>query len=741
MAEKKVTRARAAKISFQNEFYSDLSASGMLYARIIRSPIKKGIITSVTHPDLPADYYIFTARNIPGKNLMDTPLGKVPILSEGNVSYLGEPIGILAGPDEKKLNQYFSELQIGFDRNSIDYYFSVNDSSRKKEDNEEIQELFSPLITSREILWGNEKKSIDELFKKADPATVVESQCSYALAQLHCSETSGSLCTYEDSILTVFTPTQWFSSLRTILSESLAIKAENIIVKKTKSFSNGTNGIYFNSVITAQTALVSVLTGKSTKLVYTRNEQETFMDSMQPIQFRHRSILEPDGTIKVLDINIKMDAGFINPFCQEIIDRLVIASCGCYRPKNLRVNACAERSYNPPSSIDLRQIDSAAFCAIENHMDTIARTIGIFPTDLRVKNFMTAKSRSSSRKTKEAPFPFSFDIERPLETMDILVKQSDFNRKFFFYNEECKSRKNLLEDNKKITTSAPLKGIGISCAYEGSCYYGSQIYGHDQSLEVTMENEQSVEIHCPSVSDSIELIWKKIVSSVLDVNMGSVKINNSFLTEDEPLSPESVYNNISVMTELLNKCCVYLKKKKDEKKFPATVRRSISAKEKNEWDKENFSGKPFHSTSFAVCSVETEMDRSIYREKIKSINIVISGGKILNLSSAENSVKLAILKVLRSFIKDDEINAEKIHIAFLQSEQPPKQIGELVFQVLPSAIMQAINQTINCRITQIPMCTDSIYNMLKQMKEQSERQNQEEADENPDNTERQKDND
>ena len=167
---------------------------------------------------------------------MDTPLGKIPVFSEGNVSYLGEPIGILAGPDEKKLNQYFNELQIGFDRNSIDYYFSVNDSSRKDDTKEEIQELFSPVIYSREVLWGNHKDSIDKLFKKADPSLIVENSCSYALPQLHCSETGGALCTYEDSVLTVFTPTQWFSSLRTILSESLAIKPENIVVKKTKSF-------------------------------------------------------------------------------------------------------------------------------------------------------------------------------------------------------------------------------------------------------------------------------------------------------------------------------------------------------------------------------------------------------------------------------------------------------------------------------------------------------------------------
>ena len=41
MAEKKIKKEHPAKFSFQNEFYSDLSMPSMLYAKVIRSPIKK----------------------------------------------------------------------------------------------------------------------------------------------------------------------------------------------------------------------------------------------------------------------------------------------------------------------------------------------------------------------------------------------------------------------------------------------------------------------------------------------------------------------------------------------------------------------------------------------------------------------------------------------------------------------------------------------------------------------------
>ena len=73
----KAVRKRSSKISFQKEFYSDLSMSDMINAVTIRSPAQKGILMAVSHPDLPEGYTIVTARDVPGTNFIDTPCGKI----------------------------------------------------------------------------------------------------------------------------------------------------------------------------------------------------------------------------------------------------------------------------------------------------------------------------------------------------------------------------------------------------------------------------------------------------------------------------------------------------------------------------------------------------------------------------------------------------------------------------------------------------------------------------------------
>ena len=165
---------------------------------------------------------------------------------------------------------------------------------------------------------------------------------------------------------------------------------------------------------------------------------------------------------------------------------------------------------------------------------------------------------------------------------------------------------------------------------------------------------------------------------MLSIPQNSVKIDTNFPAEKEPPLPESVYSNISVMTELLKKACETIKKKKEKESLPINVKKTITPAIKKLWNKEKFTGFPYHSTSFAAATVELEMDITLYREVIRSIKIVISSGKVMHLQSAQNSIKLAVQKVLQTLVKDEPLDCPDIKIAFIQSDENPKQIGEVI---------------------------------------------------------------
>ena len=259
-----------SKVSFQKEFYSDLTMDNMYFAMVVRSPVSEGIVKSVSHPNLPDGYSLVTARDVPGTNLVDTSKGKIPIFCEGNISYEGEPLALLAGPDEAVLQSLFDELVLTIDTNTIEDYlpdeFDINakalENSSKKQTKKEIkiqneelknikeikEEFFSDKLAQRIIKFGpcfeksDDEACIEKIFEEAK--YVAENEWRYALKTPDYGEPNGAMCSWKDNSVTISTPTQWLNNLRHIASEALAIPPESITIRKTTSTNRGTNSIW-----------------------------------------------------------------------------------------------------------------------------------------------------------------------------------------------------------------------------------------------------------------------------------------------------------------------------------------------------------------------------------------------------------------------------------------------------------------------------------------------------------------
>ena len=82
----------------------------MIYALTIRSPIANGSLIEIKAPPLPDSYHLITAKNIPGENSL--ACFPIPVLAEKKLSYIGQPLAILAGPERTVLEELASGLEI-----------------------------------------------------------------------------------------------------------------------------------------------------------------------------------------------------------------------------------------------------------------------------------------------------------------------------------------------------------------------------------------------------------------------------------------------------------------------------------------------------------------------------------------------------------------------------------------------------------------------------------------------------
>ena len=729
---KKEEAAKQRKRSMEaTGFYSDASREGTLYAVLVRSPAATGKIKGVTIPELPEGYFLFTAQDIPGNKKVIVNNQEWKILGYDDVSYSGEPVGILCGPDENKVLELLDTVSVNFDIDSLEsalkkamkhhkrpvvnlskmsdltsFVSEINDlpSLDTVLDNRRVEQNVEEQVAYREIKTGLFlKKTIPQAEKKLFEKTedfVIEENWKLTFLPPLWKETCGSFCWKEGKYLHISAPTRWATHLMSTVSAALKIPVENIIVHKTKTSGVFSKGLWRTSVVSAQVALASFLTEKPVKLVLTQEEQDSYMSPGVDTKITYKTAVTHDGLFNGVSAEIDIDVGCFNPFAQEIADRMSIVACNYYKPHNVHIVAKAHTSKKPPTSICLRGLDSQIFFAIENQMQKIAEQTNMLPEELRRVNY--------ENKTKD--YPFIFDCENPIECFTKAVQISDFNRKYSSYNMDAVDR---VQENSNPFFALPLRGIGIATAFNVSDFYGTTSFEPDCRVEVSLLQNEHLVIHAINPSHGIQQIWKKTAADILKIRKDNITIDSEFELSDLPDTPEDAINSISTVNELIKKACLDIEKKRFHQALPISVKKSQPATLKKSWDNETFSGTPFGPSSFATAVVEVELDTYTYNERIKGIWLVIDCGELFDKSAALRAIRLEIQQQLEMLVKDKSIPCDNITISFIESNNKPGQIGDLVRNTLPAAFSSALSLALATQLTRLPCTEKQIFDLIK----------------------------
>ena len=415
-------------------------------------------------------------------------------------------------------------------------------------------------------------------------------------------------------------------------------------------------------------------------------------------EITYRSALNKDGRLKALKILIDIDIGCSNPFAQEITDRIAIAAASYYKPENLYISAKAHTSKNPPTSISMQIIESQAFFAIENEIQKISNLSMIFPDELRLLN-------TESRRT----FPFDIptgDVQTVIQTA---LHESDFNRKYASFHMDAIDR---AEKDSKPFFALPLRGIGVATAYIPSGYNGQTSFNNDAKVDVTLNADEKLVIHAIKPSEVIQDIWKTTASEILQISKQNIQINSEFPYDEMPEAPEDSYASISILNELVKKCCNDIQKKRFHQPLPITAKRGGTIT-KSKWDKEKFSGTPFYTTSFITTVVEVELDTYTYNEKIKGIWVTVDCGELFDESAAQRAIRLEIQQELTMLVKGKTVPCDAINISFIQSNNRSGQVGGLIHNSLPAAFSSALSLALTTQLTEIPCTEDLLFQLIR----------------------------
>lgn len=681
MSEKESPKRRKSakkQIDYSDVYYSDIALPDMLYGLLVRSPLQCGELTGIEVPELPEGVSFFSGADITGINEVTTRGESIPVFALKDISYLGQPVGILTGSDETELTE-ISET-IGFTSDFMTFGESL-----------EFTESFNAeqLLCQRNIVYGEPDKAYSEA------AHTFEQTFSSALtAPLH--ERNGVIASFNGKQLDIYSPTHWVSHLRKTVSAVTGIDEDKIIIHKTHGTDCFINDIWYNSLVASQVAVAACRLKKPVKLVYSVDEEATYCARTVPSVIRHRSSADENGTITSLDVCILIDAGAFNPFIRYILDRFVIASTGVYAVKNVRVDAYAIKTNHPPLNCDFEWGDAQAFFAIENHLNYVATQLNLDVVPFTLNH---ALSDHDSFYARHSTYNMALCLEN-------VVKQSDFLRKNTIYS--------ILAPDRADKMNKTIRGIGVSSSFEGNGFLYPDIIRSKYSLEVTLLIDGSVSIKTELRSPVLKSIWSGIVCKALDIEPSQITFTTDFASVTESDEPDVIASNISIMTQLLKKCCASLQRSRFRQPLPISIKKTFVPSRKTLWDDEAFTGQPFQSTSWASAVTEVEVDTVTYDVSIRDIWISIDGGEILNEKQAENAVRRAVCAIIGDFAEFTGAQSVTPHITFIKSSDLPKEVGNAVYNVLPASFTKALSQALCKSVTTLPVETETIYGILSE---------------------------
>jgi len=703
-------------------FLEDIYPDNLLYGLTLRSPVPRGQLKLIQVPMFPKDYTLVTAKDIPGENLL--PDSKIPILADGQLSYAGEPVAILFGPDKTKLEELASKCFVKVQEEPPAFNF---------------KDIEEPEV-KRNITIGE----TDEIFEKA--GKIVTGSYTTGIQDHWYAEPVGAITFFKDdsalkkakktepsvSGLVVRTSTQWPYHVKRAIVRVLGMDPASVFIEPTALNLHMDGKLWYPSLVACHAALGTLITKRPVRLILNREEDFLYTPKRCAVNIDIASAIDDNGNLLGSNIDIFVNLGSYGVNSEEILDQVCLGALGFYKNTNLKLTASANCTNIPPQGPFTGFGIAQGLFAAERHVSQIAEAVNKDPAQWRLAHADSQQilPPASANRVKR---PGSAD-DICKELIDTAAKMSDYYRKWASHDLLRQGRKGHLPEKGDNP-----RGIGIALGYQG----GSLLYhGEDKgvfSVEVTLTKESHLEIRTSlTTSEDYNKIWEKVALETMSIKPEMIHIISANALD---CGPSCSSRNITAVTKLVEKCCLAIRKERSHQPLPITVRRSSKPQNGHLWgglftppENKVMDVSGFVKPGFAAAVVEVSIDFVECIPVVRGVWLAVDGGKIISKNRAIRNISRGASQALgwaftenveyingvlpesqyENFSIFSPVETPPIHIEFLASDNSePKGIGDLPSACIPAAFMQAVSQAMGYSFKSIPIKRKDIWEMIR----------------------------
>jgi CO/xanthine dehydrogenase Mo-binding subunit len=721
-----------AKVTGQAIYVDDLRPDGCLYGATVRSQYAHAEITAIRRdPDYDwRDIELVTAKDIPGENTVLLFTKDQPVLADGIVRHVTEPIALIAAPTRERALEAVNHIQVDYRPLSalFDPFVSENSELMIYPPNNIFKEITMQRgnpdqITAGYVIEGEYKLSHQEQL-------YIEPQGVLAIPQ-------------RDGSLTIMGSMQCPYFVVKALKPILNTDNFNVIQTVTGGGFGGKEE--YPSMIAAHVALLAHKTGRPVKLIYRRDEDLLATPKRHPAFIRLRTRVDDSGLLLSLEADLLMDGGAYNTLSPVVLSRAVLHVSGPYRWDHVRVVGKMVATNTPPNGAFRGFGAPQAQFAMERHLDRISRELKLDPIALRRRNFLQEGDETATGQKLDksgADAVINAALAAACEPLPPMPSRPGVDPRFTRFAE----------------------GRGLATVFHGCGFTGNGEAGIKGRVAIELEGDRVI-IYTSSIDmgQGADTTLSQIVAETLDIDISRVVMAEHDTAKVPDSGPTVASRTAMVVGKICQEAALKLQitlanqyqlnsqlpfdeiLKAHTSGSNVRVEHQYESPQMMIWDPDTHQGDAYPTYGWNCTLVDLAVDLDsgevIYRRAITATDV----GKALNPVVVSGQIEGGLLQALgwancEEVVRDDRgcmlnhrftnyiiptaldsppMRTEIIEIPYPGGPFGAKGIGEIPMDAPGAAVAQAVENAIGAVFNQIPITPEMILDAILRSDEQS----------------------
>jgi xanthine dehydrogenase large subunit len=356
--------------------------AGTLHAALGLSPVAHGKLKPMDLAALramPGVVAVFTAADIPGVNDCGAIHHDEPILAEGEVMYLGQPVFAVIATERELARRAAALAKKVLDIEPLPPILTAREAHARG------QYVVPPMHMvrgdARAAIAAAPHRLRDSFVLGGQEQFYLEGQISYAIPQ-------------EDGCLKVHCSTQHPSEMQHVVAHALG-KSKHHVQVECRRMGGGFGGKESQSAIFASVAsLAAFKLGRPVKLRPDRDDDFMITGRRHGFEFSLQAGFDDEGRILGVEVEMLTNAGWSADLSSAVMGRALCHFDNAYWLPDVAMHGYCART-NTQSNTAFRGFGGPQGAyAIEHLMDTVARRLGRDPLAVRRANFYGVDERN-----------------------------------------------------------------------------------------------------------------------------------------------------------------------------------------------------------------------------------------------------------------------------------------------------------------------------------------------------------